>query len=162
MPSAALHTAEITAFSRETECPPRMRTRRLNRPLQILLVEDCASDTILTEIALDATAIDYDLQRLDNGSAVLPYLLGSGTYTRRKRPDLMLLDLTLPCKDGFEVLADMASHTDSVRNLPTIILTGDRHSAFLRCSYGLNIVAYIMKPCSDEKLLDAFARITAS
>lgn len=121
-------------------------------PLDILLIEDNDSDILLTEIVLDATKIDYALHIVKSGADVLPYLRRRGRFGKAQHPDIMLLDLSLPEKDGFEVLAELASHAQKFAGIPIVILTGDSHCAFLKRSYDLNIAAYVTKPCSTEKI----------
>lgn len=147
-----------TAMQAEQQTDVISRPATIN-PFNILLVEDDASDVMLAEIALDATQLDYELHTLPNGSEVLSYLCGRGKYGDKPRPDVMMLDLSLPTKDGFEVLAELSENPQRHGNLPIVILTGDTHSAFLRASYGLNIAAYVIKPCSASKIRDAMLRV---
>lgn len=126
-------------------------------PMNILLVEDDASDVMLAEIALEAARLEYDLFTLADGAEVMPYISKHGKYRDEPRPDMVMLDLSLPRMDGFEVLAQLASQRRRFGDLPIIILTGDTHSAFLKSSYGLNIAAYLTKPCSAKKMREAVA-----
>jgi len=128
-------------------------------PLDILLVEDEASDALLTEHALMDARVECTLHVLEDGQWVLPYLRRQGQYRRERTPDLLLLDLSLPGKDGFELLADLAEQSATFRDLPIVILTGDTHCAFLRRSYGLNIAAYLIKPCTPAKINAALGAI---
>jgi CheY-like chemotaxis protein len=128
-------------------------------PLGILLVEDEASDALLAEAALDDADLDYEMRTLQDGQEVLPYLYRQGKYRDERRPDIMFLDLSLPTKDGFEVLADLAEQPGRFGDLPIVILTGDTHCAFLKQSYGLKIAAFLAKPCTAEKINAAMAAI---
>lgn len=121
-------------------------------PLQILLVEDEASDVLLAEYSLDLANIEYELHTLRNGSEVMPYLKRQGAFRDEQKPDLLMLDLSLPKQDGFEVLASLAANAGRYRSLPIVILTGDSQCSFLRNTFALNIVAYITKPCTVEKI----------
>jgi CheY-like chemotaxis protein len=128
-------------------------------PIHILLAEDDASDVMLTESALDAAAPDCYLHTLRNGADVLPYLSGQGKYRGQPRADMLMLDLSLPGKDGFEVLAELAARSERYGDLPIVILTGDRQCAFLSGSCELNIAAYLTKPCSPEKMQQVMTAI---
>lgn len=128
-------------------------------PIHILLAEDEESDVMLTETALDDAHIDYDLHTVNNGAEILPYLRGQGAYCNMPAPEVLMLDLSMPGKDGFEVLAEMSEKSERFGDLPIIILTGDTGSAFLKHSYDLNIAAYLTKPCSAQKIQSAFTAI---
>ncbi len=121
--------------------------------LQLLLVEDDPSDTALTKIALDASGTAYKLHTLSSGADVLPYM------TEWRKPDILLLDLSLPGKDGFEVLAELSSQPSRFGSVSIVILTGDTHCAFLTHSYGLNIAAYLTKPCTCDKIRSALVAV---
>lgn len=133
----------------------------VTHPFHILLVEDDSSDIMLTEMALDATGVDYDLHTLHRGDEVLPYLRHQGKYEAMPRPDLLMLDLSLPIKDGFEVLAELGGLSERFGEMPIIILTGDTSSSFLKGSHDLNVAAYLTKPCSIRALRNTLARITS-
>jgi len=147
-------------FSKGNDRAPQQRNssqvsdRQLATPLNILLVEDDASDVMLAEISLDAAKLNFNLFTLNNGAGVLPYLQQKGHYSYMPRPDVLMLDLSLPNKDGFEILAELAE-TKCYSQLPIVILTGDKHCSFLKDSYDLNIVAYLTKPCSADKIRGA-------
>jgi len=132
---------------------------KIHLPLDILLVEDEASDARLTEAALCEADIEYEMHRLRDGCEVLPFLSRLGKYQGERTPDIMFLDLSLPAKDGFEVLSDLAGQPGRFSDLPIIILTGDEHCAFLKRSYGLYIAEYMTKPCTAKKLRAAIAAI---
>lgn len=141
MPYAARTASEVLTFP--AEYAPRARTRRPpSAAIRILLVEDDASDALLTEVALDGVELEYDLCTLQDGAEVVPYLQGGPL------PDMLLLDLSLPGMDGFGILsqlADWATGSERFRELPIVILTGDAHCAFLKHCHGLNIIAYLTK-----------------
>jgi len=128
-------------------------------PLNVLLVEDDDSDMMLTEMALEASNIYYSLRRLDDGTQVLPYLHHEPEYANRARPDVIFLDLTLPGKDGAQILSELKAEADLYGKMPIVILTGDRNCAFLAESDELSIPAYITKPCSTEKILNVLLAI---
>ena len=101
-----------------------MRTKiKRHMPIQILLAEDAESDIMLTECALDETYIPHQLHTVGSGTDVLRYLRHDGEFADKPAPDLILLDLTMPQKDGFEVLAELTQEAAFAR-IPIIILTG--------------------------------------
>jgi CheY-like chemotaxis protein len=128
-------------------------------PLKILLVEDNASDAELTRISLDSTDIPYTLQRLQKGTDVIPYLTHKGFFIDKAVPDLILLDLGLPCENGFEVLEEISKLRGAVRGIPLVILTGFQHFSYLKQSHELCVTDYITKPCSTEKLRGILSRL---
>lgn len=159
MSYAALATADIIHFPDEQRMRSAAACSAASVPIHILLAEVDASDVMLTECALDAANIDYELHTLNAGTQVLPYLQGQGQYCDEPKPQLLVLDLSMPGKDGFEVLADLSAKSERFGNFPIVILTGDKHCAFLKKSYDLNIVAYITKPCTAEKIRNALTAI---
>lgn len=131
------------------------------QPLSILLVEDDASDALLTEIALDDAGMDYQMHILRSGTEVAPYLRSQCGHGKHL-PDLLILDLSLPSMDGFEVLsqlAELAVSSTAFSELPIIILTGDSSSYFLKHCYGLHIIAFLVKPCSPKRIYEAMSRL---
>jgi len=135
---------------------------RAVRPLEILLVEDDSSDAEFTRTALDTTNIAYHMERLTNGMDVIPHLIRRSLFTDNKpMPDLILLDLGLPCQDGFELLADFASLSPGLRSIPITILTGYEDFEYLKKSYDqLCISGYLTKPCSSDKLREVLIAAT--
>ena len=121
-------------------------------PLDILLVEDNASDVFLTNIALDTTRVPYRLQTLRKGNEVLPLLRNRLCCETPILPDLMMLDLGMPGTNGFDVLEQLAAAPPPVRALPIIILTGYRNFEYLQKTHDLWIAGYLDKPCDPHKL----------
>lgn len=159
MSHVAFANTEVMGFPVEEKMHAPIFLTTIPDPMHILLAEDDASDIMLTEGALNDANVDYELHTLGNGADVLPYLRGQGKYCDDPKPQLLMLDLSMPGKDGFEVLAELSAKPERFSDLPIIILTGDKHCAFLKNSYNLNIVAYLTKPCSAEKIQRAFAVI---
>lgn len=127
-------------------------------PLEILLVEDDPSDVMLTEYALDETYIPHRLHTVVSGEEVLSYLRREDQYANAPVPDLILLDLSLPRKDGFEVLAELTQEATFAK-IPIIILTGAQHYQHILHSYSLWLSDYVPKPCSPDKLLETFGKL---
>jgi len=114
-------------------------------PIRILLVEDSPGDVRLTEEVLRDAKIANDLFVVGDGEAAMRFLRQEDDHTNAPRPDLVLLDLNLPRKDGREVLAEMADD-DDLRSLPVIVLTTSAAEQDILRSYELSANAYITKP----------------
>jgi CheY-like chemotaxis protein len=130
--------------------------RKLMDSWNILLAEDDPSDVKLTEISLSAADIPFTLHTVTSGKDVLPNLRGNKTHEFLFPPDLVILDLSLPDKDGFEVLAELANAPEHLKHLPIFIVTGFEHYRYITQTYDLWIPAYISKPCTSEKIQQAF------
>jgi len=126
-------------------------------PIQILLVEDSPGDVRLTQEVLHDAKIANDLHVVGDGESAMAFLLQKGQSSRKTRPDLVLLDLNLPRKDGREVLAEM-SEDDDLRTIPVIVLTSSFAEQDILSSYQLSANAYITKPIN----LDEFIRVVHS
>lgn len=148
----ALNTAVL-----ETEgyfIPSLPKTAQMsNDRLNILLIEDVASDALMTRITLDATKVPFLLSKMHRGDEVLSRLSISQKLCPMELPDLLLLDLGLPGMDGFEVLAELAQMSGAIRSIPIVILTGHGHFEYVRSTYPfLHIVGYLQKPCHVEDM----------
>jgi len=128
------------------------------KPIEILLVEDNPGDARLTqEVFLDGK-IRNRLNVVDDGVKALAYLRGLGEYQNVVRPDIVLLDLNLPKKDGREVLAEIKSDT-KLRRLPVVILTTSEAEEDILKAYNLNVNCYITKPVDLDKFIKAVRTI---
>jgi two-component system, chemotaxis family, response regulator Rcp1 len=114
-------------------------------PIRILLIEDSPGDVRLTEEVLRDAKIANDLFVVGDGESAMAFLRQEGTHADKPRPDLVLLDLNLPRKDGREVLADM-SEDETLRAIPVIVLTTSAAEQDILRSYQLSANAYITKP----------------
>jgi CheY-like chemotaxis protein len=117
----------------------------LGRPAEILLVEDNLGDVELTREGLEAAKVSNNLYVVSDGLEALAFLRREGKYADAPQPDLILLDLNLPRKDGREVLAEIKSDED-LRVIPLVVLTTSRADADIVRSYKLNANSYITKP----------------
>lgn len=135
-----------------------MQTARRARPVQILLVEDNSADADLTQEALREGRIPHELRRTWNGEEALAYLRRQGDFAAAERPDLVLLDLNLPRKDGREVLAEIKADPD-LREIPVIVLTTSHAERDVRDAYRLHANSYIVKPVDLEQFLTAVRSI---
>jgi CheY-like chemotaxis protein len=114
-------------------------------PIQILLVEDSPGDVRLTQEVLRNARIANDLHVVGDGEEAMAFLRQEGEYADKPRPDLVLLDLNLPRKDGREVLSEI-NGDDDLQSVPVIVLTTSEAEQDILRSYRLAANAYITKP----------------
>jgi CheY-like chemotaxis protein len=122
-------------------------------PVEILLVEDSPSDTELTVEALREAKVRNHLSIVEDGVQALEFLRRQGAYARAPRPDLILLDLNLPRKDGREVLAEIKSD-DRLKTIPVVVLTTSRAEQDVLQAYKHHANCYITKPVDFEQFLN--------
>jgi len=127
------------------------------RTIQILLVEDSPGDVRLTEEIMRDAKIANDLHVVTDGEDAMDFLRGIGAHADAPRPDVMLLDLNLPRKDGREVLAEIKADP-VLRRIPVIVLTTSSADEDVLHSYDLNANCYITKPID----LDEFISVVRS
>jgi chemotaxis family two-component system response regulator Rcp1 len=127
------------------------------RPIEILLVEDNPGDVRLTQEALREGKLSNNLQVARDGVEALQFLRREDPHTDAVRPDLILLDLNLPKKDGREVLAEIKQDPE-LRRIPVVILTTSQAEQDIIQSYDLYANCYIAKPVD----LDSFIRVVKS
>jgi chemotaxis family two-component system response regulator Rcp1 len=126
-------------------------------PVQILLVEDSPGDVRLTREVLRDAKIANDLHIVGDGEQAMALLRCEGDYAGVQRPDLILLDLNLPRKDGREVLAELKDDPE-LHLIPVIVLTTSAAEQDVLRSYDLNAACYITKPID----LDEFVSVVRS
>lgn len=115
----------------------------------VLLVEDDSSDVRLIQRAFNKLNEPVPMIRLTDGDDVVDYLGGKAPYENRALypiPDLMLLDIKLPRRSGFEVLQWLRNQNSGLKRLPVIMLTSSRHSADINRAYDLGANSYLAKP----------------
>jgi CheY-like chemotaxis protein len=115
------------------------------RPIKVLLVEDDDDDVRLVREALETGQVRNRLTVLSDGADALAYLRGEGEHAGSPRPDLVLLDLNLPGRDGRQVLADIKADPE-LRRIPVVVLTGSQADEDVVRSYDLHANAYVSKP----------------
>lgn len=113
--------------------------------IKILLVEDNPADADLTRETLESSKILSELDVVCDGIEAMAYLRREGNYAKAPRPDIILLDLNLPRKDGREVLADLKADL-ALRRIPVIVLTSSETEEDVLRSYDLQASAYVTKP----------------
>ena len=134
-----------------------MSSRALSKPIEILLVEDNPGDVRLTKEALNEGKVLNKLHVVEDGVEALAFLNREGRYADVSRPELILLDLNLPKKDGRDVLAEIKANGD-LRRIPVVVLTTSRSEEDILKSYDLNANCYITKPVD----LDQFFSVVKS
>jgi CheY-like chemotaxis protein len=130
----------------------------LGQPIEILLAEDSPSDTDLTVEALQKGKVLNHLSIVDDGVKVMEFLRRQGEYAAAPRPDLILLDLNLPRKDGREVLAEIKADGD-LRTIPVVVLTTSRAEQDVLRAYALNANCYINKPVDFRQFISVVKAI---
>jgi CheY-like chemotaxis protein len=120
----------------------------------LLYVEDEDAAVFLLETALREAGIQVQLYRVSDGEQALAFLRCSGAYAKAPRPDLILLDLNLPRKNGLEVLSEMQSD-ELLRHHNVIVFTSSSLSADRRRSLALGAQEYITKPSSFDGFVEA-------
>lgn len=132
-------------------------TERQPRIINVLLVEDDPGDVLMTREAFD----EYLHNRLDvvtDGAAALSYLRREEPYSDAPPPDLVLLDLNLPRRDGREVLQEVKADPD-LQHIPVIVLTTSQAEGDVLRSYQLHANAYVTKPVDFESFIGAIKHI---
>jgi two-component system, chemotaxis family, response regulator Rcp1 len=128
------------------------------RPIDILLVEDSPADVRLTREALKEAKVLNTLHVVEDGVAALEFLRKKGQYARSPSPDLILLDLNLPKKDGREVLAEIKQDR-WLMQIPVVVLTTSRAEEDVVRSYHLHANAYVAKPVDLKQFLEVIRTI---
>ena len=129
-----------------------------NKPLEILLVEDNPADVRLTREAFREGKILNNLMVAKDGVEALDVLRRRGSHTDTPRPDLILLDLNLPRKDGREVLAEIKSDPALMR-IPVVVLTTSRAEIDIVKSYNLHANCYVVKPVDLDQFISVIKSI---
>jgi len=125
---------------------------RIGRPVDILLVEDNLGDVRLTQEALKEAKVLNNLWVVPDGVEAIAFLNQESEYIDAARPDVILLDLNLPRKDGREVLAEI-KQDPSLRSIPVVILTTSSADKDILKAYDLHANCYITKPVDLEQFI---------
>jgi two-component system, chemotaxis family, response regulator Rcp1 len=135
-----------------------MRFEAAPQPIDILLVEDNPGDVDLTIEALKDGKVRNRLSIVEDGVAAMAFLRREGKYADAPRPDLILLDLNLPKKDGREVLAETKAD-ERLRRIPVVVLTTSSSEQDILKSYDLHANCYITKPVDLEQFIEVVQAI---
>ena len=125
-----------------------------SQPISVLLVEDDPGDVVLIEEAFEHNKVRNSLKIVGDGVEAMEYLRAEGTA----RPDLVLLDLNLPRKDGREVLAEIKSDP-ALRSIPVVVLTTSKAEEDILRSYDLHANAYVTKPVDFNRFIEVVRQI---
>jgi CheY-like chemotaxis protein len=128
------------------------------QPIEILLVEDSPADVRLTFEALKEEKIYNNLHVVTDGVEAIAFLRREGKYAKAVRPDLILLDLNLPKKDGREVLKEIKSD-DDLKAIPVVVLTVSKSEEDILKSYNLHANCYINKPVDLNQFMKVIRSI---
>lgn len=124
-----------------------------NRPIEILMAEDSPSDQAIVQRAFTTSKLNNHLHTVWNGEEALAFLRREGKYATAPVPDLILLDINMPRKDGRETLAEIKQHA-RWKMIPVIILTSSRAEHDVLTAYGLHANCYIIKPVEFEQIVE--------
>jgi len=128
------------------------------QPFEILLVEDNPGDARLTQEALRDGKVYNKLTVVPDGVEAMAYLRREGRYAGARQPDLILLDLNLPKKDGREVLQEIKAD-ERLRRIPVVVLTSSNAEQDVLKSYGLHANCYVTKPVDLDQFIGAVKAI---
>ena len=130
-----------------------MSGRIRGTPIRILLVEDNPGDVRLTREAFKEGKVLNELRVAKDGVEAMAFLRREGEYADAPRPDLILLDLNLPKKDGREVLAEIKADED-LKRIPVVILTTSKDEGDVLKTYDLHANCFITKPVDLQRFID--------
>lgn len=128
------------------------------KPVQILLVEDNEGDILLISEALEDAKIINQMTSVKDGHRAIQYLSRSGEYTNSVRPDLIILDINLPKKNGLEVLTFIKT-SDHLRQIPVVMLTTSSSPGDIDTAYGKFANCYVTKPIGSDDFLKVISEI---
>ena len=128
------------------------------QPIEVLLVEDDPGDELMTREAFETNKIGNRLHVVRDGAEALDFLFRQGDHADAVRPDLILLDLNLPKRDGREVLEQIKT-TPELSMIPVVVLTTSSAEEDILRSYHLHANAYVTKPVDFDQFIAAIHKI---
>jgi two-component system response regulator len=126
--------------------------------INVLLVEDNEADVRLTQEALKECKMIINLEVVMDGVEAMNFLFKKGKYRTKSRPDLIILDLNLPKKDGREVLADIKQN-DTLKRIPVVILTTSKSDEDILKTYNLHANCFVTKPLDLDQFIEIVKKI---
>jgi CheY-like chemotaxis protein len=132
--------------------------RPIEGPIEVLLVEDDPGDVLMTREAFEDNKVRNSLHVVSDGVEAVEFLRREGRHADAPRPDLILLDLNLPRKDGREVLEEIKADED-LRRIPVVVLTTSEAEEDVLRSYHLHANAYVTKPVDFEQFINVVRHI---
>lgn len=127
-------------------------------PVEVLLVEDDPGDVLMTREAFETHCLDNRLSVVSDGEEALAYLRREGRYADAVRPDLVLLDLNLPRRDGREVL-EAIKRDELLHRIPVVVLTTSALPEDIKRCYDLHANAYVTKPADFDRFVAVVRQI---
>lgn len=127
-------------------------------PIHILLVEDNEGDILLTTEALENAKLLTNLSVVKDGKAAMDFLTNAEGYSDVTQPDMLLLDINLPKRNGHEVLKFIKEH-DALKHIPVIMLTTSSSPADIELAYKNHVNCFITKPIDADRFFDVIATI---
>jgi two-component system response regulator len=124
----------------------------MHRRIEILMVEDNPADVRLAMEALRDAKMDIDMNVVEDGFEAMAFLRREGKHAGAPHPDLILLDLNLPGKDGRQVLAEIKADID-LRHIPVVVLTTSKAEEDVLKAYDLQANCYITKPVDFDQFI---------
>jgi CheY-like chemotaxis protein len=135
-----------------------MSPPQLLNAIDVLLVDDDPGDTLMIREAFEHNKVSNALASVADGVQAMQYLRREGEYANAARPDLILLDLNLPRKDGREVLAEIKGDPE-LATIPVVVLTTSHAEEDVLRSYQLHANAYVTKPVDFERFIEVVRQI---
>ena len=132
--------------------------RFIGKPVEILLIEDNAGDVGLIEEVFEEAKIKNNIHVAEDGEEAVLYLRGKGKFSGSPRPDIIILDLNLPKKDGREVLREI-KEDKYLHNIPVIVLTTSNAEKDILRAYELHANAYVTKPLDFDQFINVVGSI---
>lgn len=129
------------------------KIHRGKKPAHLLLVEDSKGDILLTERAFKSAAINNTMDVVRDGISAIEYLNNEGDFADATRPDLILMDLNIPGKDGLELLKELKGD-EGLKEIPVIILSSSDADSDVKASYKNFASGYIVKPLEAKKFIE--------
>jgi CheY-like chemotaxis protein len=129
-----------------------MTSQSMGRPIEILLVEDSPGDVRLTRETLKDSKVANNVSDVPDGDEAMAFMRQEGKYQNAPRPDLILLDLNLPKKNGHEVLKEIKGDS-TLKRIPVVILTISDAEQDISETYDMNANCYITKPVDLEQFI---------
>ena len=130
------------------------------KPNDVLLVEDNPSDVYLTQVAFRRRPSDSQIHVVEDGVQAMAFLRRELPYGGAPRPDLVLLDLNLPRKDGYKVLEEMKAD-EELRKIPVIVLTTSSAESDVSRCYDRHANCYVQKPVDLDRFVDVARSLVA-
>jgi chemotaxis family two-component system response regulator Rcp1 len=128
-----------------------MYRETLQRAIEILLVEDNEADARLVRMGLAESAVSFHISAVADGEEALRFLRKEGEYASAPQPDLMILDLNLPGKSGFDVLVSI-KESIGLKRIPVLILTSSKNESDVNTAYDYGANAYMKKPTNLDDI----------